>query len=61
VRTDRYRYIRWTGPHPDQELYDHQADPGEFTNLARKPRENAGVLERMRAILDAGWRAARAG
>ncbi len=22
VVTDRYRYIRWTGPHPDKELYD---------------------------------------
>lgn len=38
VRTERYRYIRWkdrkTGE-TDEELYDHSADPGEFTNLAR--------------------------
>ena len=32
VRTERWRYIRYaTG---DEELYDHQADPHEWTNLA---------------------------
>jgi uncharacterized sulfatase len=59
IRTDRYRYIRWTGPHPDEELYDQQADPREHTNLARKPGQEA-VLKEMRAKLDAGWKAARA-
>jgi uncharacterized sulfatase len=59
VRTDRYRYIRWEGPHPDEELYDHRTDPREFTNLTRKP-EHAVEVKRMRQVLDAGWRAARA-
>lgn len=59
VCTDRYRYIRWTGPHPDEELYDHKDDPREFTNLARGKPNDPG-LARMRAVLDAGWEAARA-
>jgi uncharacterized sulfatase len=59
VRTDRHRYIRWEGAGGGEELYDHRADPGEFTNLAAKP-EARQVLERHRAILDAGWRSARA-
>ena len=57
--TGRYRYIRWTGPHPDEELYDHRTDPKEYTNLARDARHRE-TLGRMRAVLDAGWRAARA-
>jgi len=57
--TDRYRYIRWTGPHPGEELFDHATDPREYTNLAGKP-EHEALLKRMRAVLDAGWQAARA-
>jgi iduronate 2-sulfatase len=59
MRTDRYRYIRWTGPYPDEELYDQQADPGEHVNLAHRPGSEA-ILKEMRAKLEAGWRAARA-
>ncbi len=59
VRTDRYCYIRWTGPHPDEELFDHKTDPKEYTNLARKT-EHAGLLRRMRGVLDRGWTAAKA-
>jgi arylsulfatase A-like enzyme len=59
VRTDRYRYIRWEGPHPDEELYDHQTDPNEHANLARN-KANAPLTTQMRGILEAGWRAAKA-
>jgi iduronate 2-sulfatase len=59
VRTDRYRYTRWEGPYPDEELYDENNDPKEYTNLARKP-EHATTLKQMRETLDGGWRAARA-
>jgi len=59
IRTPRYRYIRWEGEGGGEELYDHQKDPGEFTNMAVKP-EAKTVLEQHRRILDAGWKAARA-
>jgi uncharacterized sulfatase len=57
VRTDRYRYIRWEGPYPDEELYDHQTDAREFTNLARRP-EHAATVKQMQEALKGGWRAA---
>ena len=34
VRTERWRYIRYANG--DEELYDHDADPHEWTNLAAK-------------------------
>ncbi len=59
VRTDRYRYTAWEGKGGGEELYDHQKDPDEFTNLAVKPEAKV-VLEKHRAVLKAGWKAARA-
>lgn len=35
VRSERYRYIRYADG--SEELYDHQADPREWTNLASDP------------------------
>jgi arylsulfatase A-like enzyme len=35
ARGQRYRYIRH--PNGEEQLYDHQVDPDEFTNLAGKP------------------------
>lgn len=35
ARTDQWRYIRYADG--SEELYDHQADPHEWTNLASKP------------------------
>ena len=37
MRTDRWRYIRYNNG--DEELYDHQTDANEFTNLAKKDPE----------------------
>lgn len=59
VRTDRYRYIRWTGSEPGEELYDESADSREFTNLAARP-DHAETIVAMRKTLDAGWQAAKA-
>ncbi|MEW4570701.1 sulfatase [Tautonia sp. JC769] len=36
VRSERWRYIRYADG--SEELYDHQADPREWTNLAADPR-----------------------
>jgi arylsulfatase A-like enzyme len=36
VRTERWRYIRYADG--SEELYDHQADPEEWTNLAVSPQ-----------------------
>lgn len=57
--TARHRYIRWSGPYPAEELYDHQSDPREYTNLAGDAR-HARALTALRGVLDAGWQAARA-
>ncbi len=40
LRTARWRYIRYAGG--GEELYDHQTDPYEWTNLAALP-EHAGL------------------
>ena len=39
IRSDRYRYIRYADG--SEELYDHEADEMEWTNIAAKPDYNA--------------------
>jgi len=48
VRTDRWRYIHYNDG--GEELYDHRADPNEWTNLAAKP-EMAEVKKKLAAYL----------
>ncbi|MFG0334385.1 MAG: sulfatase, partial [Maioricimonas sp. JB049] len=61
MRTDRYRYTEWRngedGAVLARELYDHQSDPGETTNLAARPefRETVNALQDQ---LQRGWAAA---
>lgn len=54
LRTERWRYIRYaTG---EEELYDHQADPDEFENLAvtkASSAEISDVLKRLRNEMEA--------
>lgn len=38
VRTERWRYTEWDEGRAGAELYDHQEDPNEFTNLAKDER-----------------------
>jgi iduronate 2-sulfatase len=56
IRTDQYRYNSW-GTN-GEELYDHYADPHEYTNLANDLKY-ATVLSQMRTILSEGWTKSR--
>jgi iduronate 2-sulfatase len=49
VRTDRYRYNEW--PDGSEELYDHEKDANEWTNLAAHGAGRATTQE-MRSLLD---------
>lgn len=49
IRTDRYRYNRWG--EEGEELYDHQTDPKEFTNLVGM-EQHSDTLKCMRALLE---------
>jgi len=48
VRTDRYRFTAW--PDGSEELYDHEADPREWRNLAGGPAPTP-LLEEARRTL----------
>ncbi len=54
VRDERYRYIRYLDGF--EELYDHDADPDEWTNRAAEPGL-AAVKQRLAAFLPARWAA----
>ncbi len=63
MRTDRYRLTVWVqrGNRSQVdfvELYDHQTDPQENTNIARRPA-NAELVLQLMAQWKAGWQAAR--
>ncbi len=45
VRTERWRYNEWDGGKQGVELYDHDADPGEYHNLAGDPKFAQTVAE----------------
>jgi iduronate 2-sulfatase len=49
ARSSRWRYTEW--PDGSRELYDHDADPGEITNLASLPERRAAIEEMSRALV----------
>ena len=59
MRTDRYRLTRWVdakdhGKVDAVELYDHQTDPEENTNIANDPAQKT-VLEKLTQRWTSGW------
>jgi iduronate 2-sulfatase len=47
IRTDRWRYSEWDEGRAGVELYDHNQDPQEFTNLAEDPKFKS-VIDQLR-------------
>lgn len=45
LRTERWRYTEWDEGRQGVELYDHQSDPQEYTNLAKDPQHAMAVKE----------------
>jgi uncharacterized sulfatase len=58
VHTARFRFTEWDEGRGGAELYDHQSDPREYTNLAGDPKHQP-VVAQMRRLLKNGWRAAQ--
>jgi uncharacterized sulfatase len=58
VRTERWRYTEWGEGKDGVELYDHQTDPKEFTNLAMDPK-HADTVKQLQALLRGGWQKAQ--
>jgi uncharacterized sulfatase len=54
VRTQRWRYTEWANVARGVELYDHDADPRELTNLADDPKY-AGVVKELRELVRKNW------
>jgi iduronate 2-sulfatase len=50
IRTERYRYTEWDAGKSGVELYDHQNDPDEFTNLAKRD-EMKGTMAELQKLL----------
>ena len=53
VRTERWRYTDWGGDN-GAELYDHEKDPKEYTNLVKDPKY-ADTLAEMREAAETRW------
>lgn len=63
MRTDRYRFTVWVERNDHTkveavELYDHQNDPQENQNIAKRP-ENAALVDGLMAQWKKGWQGAQ--
>lgn len=54
IRSERYRYIRYADG--SEELYDHDADPYEWTNLAARPESKPVIARLARALPETNTR-----
>ena len=54
VRTERWRYTEWDNGKQGVELYDHDADPQEYRNLANDPAYTAVVAE-LKSVVRKNW------
>jgi hypothetical protein len=54
VRTERWRYTEWANGKQGVELYDHDADPHEWNNLAEDPK-HARVVAELKALVQKNW------
>ncbi len=55
IRTERWRYIQYrTNSDIEEELYDHDADPNEWYNLASNP-QHAALLREFREQAPKDW------
>jgi arylsulfatase A-like enzyme len=53
LRTPRWRYTEWAQGDQGRELYDHDADPRELTNLADSPAHAETVVQLSRQLREA--------
>ena len=53
LRTARWRYTEWDEGRRGRELYDHDTDPRELTNLAENPAHAANVADLSRRLREA--------
>ena len=51
IRTEHWRYTEWNGGEAGAELYDHKADPNEFTNLIKSDQAK-GVISNLKKVLE---------
>lgn len=56
ITTEHYRYIEWNGGDQGRELYDHQTDPQEQTNLATDPAHTQNI-QHLRSLFPPSVRA----
>jgi len=57
IRTERWRYTQWDNEGKIVEMYDQQADPDDYFNLADDPKY-AEIQAGLKAQLAAGWKQA---
>lgn len=50
LRTERWRYTEWDGGQKGRELYDHESDPRELTNLANHS-DHITTAEQLAALM----------